>query len=142
MRPIEGAMNVVKSKVTQELPQLVQYDRKRKSVASLITQLVGGERSSRLSDQDVSRALGLLAEPAFDTDDLRALSNVDLIEALNAIPEVGEIGGVSYLDMLTPDEILRGFELKDPKRGKGQFLRDPSGALAIEYPDGTLQELQ
>ena len=137
-RPFQAAGTAIKG-YTQEIPQVEMYNRKRGAIAGQLTNLLGGEKSSRLSDQDVKRVLQLLTAPVSDIQELRDLSNVELLDALNALPELKRIGGVSYLDVLTPTEILNG--RRGQGRSGGELLEDDQGNLAVRYEDGEVEQL-
>lgn len=134
-----GVKNWMDANVTQKSPQAKSAASKRKAVAGQLIQLVGGESSSRLSDYDVRRAIDLLSDPIWETDETRNLKNVELIDALNAIPEIKNMGGVSYLGILRAEEILSGRSLQG--KGKGQLHRDAQGNWGIRYDSGETEDL-
>ena len=125
---------------TQEIPQLVQYNKVREAVAGQLIQLVGGESSSRLSDFDVQRAMKLLTNIAFDTSDVRNLSFAELTEALNEIPEVQGAGGISIFDVLNEEEVASA------RVSQGRYVKtgvnSSTGRRIGQLPDGTIEDLR
>lgn len=136
---IFGGMNTAWKGMTQEIPQIAQYDREKKLSAGLIIQILGGETSARLSDFDVKRGLNAFANASYDTENNRILSFLEIQDSLNAIPEIGEADPLKVGDLLTPKEYAKGRAIQGRLPAHFSHVRfDPdTGTVQVGYPDGS-----
>lgn len=107
-RPFSGAKTALRG-AAQTLPQVDLFNNKKKLVAGLVVRAVGGEKSARLSDFDVQRALSAIGNATFDTRDNFVTSFLEMADAINGIPEVKAANKeLNPLELLSVDEFKLG----------------------------------